>query len=137
MYLEQARSIYSTINDVASKDGENQTKSLPSEGKAGDKMLGRLLFAYAVAFDAKRCSDARMTLLNFEAKGKLEEKITAEEYDKLMETLTELSSSADNYLTNPKMVEATQAIERLQLRKAQSFVKQAYDLVAANRPPAQ
>lgn len=133
-YLEQAGSIYSTIADTAGKDGKNQTDSLAYGQKADDKIAMRLIFAFMVAVDAKGCADARMTLLNFEAQEKLQEKPTAEEYDKLVQALAELSKSADNFVTNPKITDATPAVERLELRKAQSLIKQAYDLVVGNRP---
>lgn len=135
-YLEQAGSIYSTISDVAGKDAKEQLASIPYGQKADDKITMRLVFALSVAFDAKSCTEARMTILNFEAMEKLQEKPTTEEYDKLVHAIEELSKSADNLVTNPKIQEATPAVERLQLRKAQSLIKQAYDLVASNRPAA-
>ena len=140
-YLEQVHSMYLAISEAARVDGESRSKSLPYDTASGhktdadNKVLTLLLLAYATASDAEHCAEAQKSLLNFQAQEKLQEKTTPEQFDKLIHILDDLSKSADNYLTNPKMIEATEAVERLQIREAQTLIKQAYDLIAANRPP--
>ena len=138
--LESVGSVYSTLSETARMDGETRSASLPvNDGHKSDPdnaVMGRFLFAYMVAFDAKRCGEAREMLANFAAQEELKEKPSAEAYDKLVGLLEELSKSADNLITNPKVIEGTPAVERVQLRKLPPLIKEAYDLVIAHRPPS-
>jgi hypothetical protein len=138
-YLEEAKSRYSTVAESARVDVERQLDELRRaykiESDSKNRMGDRSDVGLGSASSALLCTQLMQTLRDFRAQQQLSEATTAEEFDKFIESFSELSRVADNLVRKPNINEATPASDRLLLKEAQSLVKQAHDLAVTIRPP--
>lgn len=130
--LSKAESIYSTLGNAASSDGQRQVDS--SKEKPNDQTSMRLFLAAALSTDVTTCKEAKMVLQNLEAQEQMKEAPSIEIYEKLLHHCDELSKDATNFATNPKITDVLQPVERLELGKARQCINEAEELVLSAKP---
>jgi hypothetical protein len=125
--LNRLGSIYSSI-------GASNADAEPFHGVYLPNARARHTVAGGALSAALGCAEIRETLANFDAKEKMQEKITVENYNKLFEQIDGIIKQADNLVTNPIVLDASSDVERLRFREAQSLIKKAYEMATADRP---